>query len=189
MGDIAYFVTFRQTDPLFSADLSDPYNPKIIGELKIPGFSEFLFPYGEGKLLGLGNDADENSGRVKGLKLSFFDINDPSNVTELNKTVLNRLNYSPALSNHKAALISVKKNLIGFCGIESEMYSTKDSFCLNEMVVIYFIISLNTKSSFVVIGNSCFVFSCSQFVSKTFSTFVLSSAQSFMEEIYLHSLL
>ena len=54
MGDTGYFVTYRQVDPLFSVDLSDPENPKILGELKIPGFSEYLHPYGDGKLLGMG---------------------------------------------------------------------------------------------------------------------------------------
>lgn len=54
MGDTGYFVTYRQVDPLFSVDLSDPENPKILGELKIPGFSEYLHPYGDGKLLGIG---------------------------------------------------------------------------------------------------------------------------------------
>ena len=51
MGDIGYFVTYRETDPLFSVDLSDPANPKIIGELKIPGFSEYLHPYGDLSLI------------------------------------------------------------------------------------------------------------------------------------------
>ncbi len=114
MGDIAYFVTFRQVDPLFSADLSDPENPKIIGQLKIPGFSEYMYPYGEGKLLGFGQDADENSGRTTGLKLSMFDISDPSNVTENNKMVVSNTDFSPALYNHKAMLVSNTKNLIGF---------------------------------------------------------------------------
>lgn len=113
MGDTAYFVTFRQVDPLFSVDLSDPKNPKIIGALKIPGFSNYLFPYGEGKLLGLGQDADEKTGRTGGIKLSMFDINDPANVTESNKLIL-EAKYSDALYNHKASLVDFEKNLIGF---------------------------------------------------------------------------
>ena len=60
MGDAGYFVTFRQIDPLFSVDLSDPENPKVIGELKIPGFSEYLHPYGDGRLLGIGMAVDAN---------------------------------------------------------------------------------------------------------------------------------
>ncbi len=113
MGDIAYFVTFRQVDPLFSADLSDPKNPKIIGALKIPGFSNYLYPFGEGWLLGIGQDADEITGRTGGIKLSMFDIADPSNVTENSKTILEE-NYSEALYSHKAVIIDKEKNIIGF---------------------------------------------------------------------------
>lgn len=113
MGDTAYFVTFRQVDPLFSVDVSDPKNPKIIGSLKIPGFSNYLFPFGDGKLLGIGRNADENTGRTSGMKLSMFDISDPSNVTEYAKTNVNSV-YSEALESHKASLVNYKKNLIAF---------------------------------------------------------------------------
>ena len=119
MGDIAYFVTFRQTDPLFSADLSDPQNPKILGALKIPGFSEYMYPYTDGLLLGFGMDADEKTGRTGGLKLSMFNITDPANVTEDDKKVLNGYNYSPALSDHKAMLVWGDKNLIGFAATDN----------------------------------------------------------------------
>lgn len=114
MGDIAYFVTFRETDPLFSVDLSDPKKPVILGKLKIPGFSNYLFPYGGGKLLGIGMDADEKSGRTECLKLSMFDISDPSNVTENDKYRIENYDYSTALYNHKASLVEPEKNLIGF---------------------------------------------------------------------------
>ncbi len=120
MGDIAYFVTFRQTDPLFSADLSDPANPKILGELKIPGFSEYMYPYGDGKLLGFGMDADTFTGRTTYLKLSMFDVTDPADVTEQDKTIIQGYNYSPALDNHKAMLVSPSKNLIGFVARDSQ---------------------------------------------------------------------
>lgn len=132
MGDIAYFVTFRQTDPLFSADLSDPKNPKILGELKIPGFSEYMYPYGDGKLLGFGMDANEQTGRTTDLKLSMFDITDPANVTEQDKTIIDGYNYSTALDNHKAMLVSSSKNLIGFAAqdnygnIKYMIYEHKD---------------------------------------------------------------
>ncbi len=118
MGDTAYFVTFRQTDPLFSADLSDPHNPKILGELKIPGFSEYMYPYGNGLLLGFGMDADESTGRTKDLKLSMFNITDPANVTEQDKTIIDGYEYSPALYNHKAMLVHKDKNLIGFAATD-----------------------------------------------------------------------
>ena len=129
MGDTAYFVTFRQVDPLFSADLSDPQNPKIIGSLKIPGFSSYLFPYGD-KLLGIGQNADEKTGKTGLMKLSMFDISDPANVTESSKTDISAY-YSEALYNHKATLADYGKNIIGFpvygdYGIEYYVYSYKD---------------------------------------------------------------
>lgn len=119
MGDIAYFVTFRQTDPLFSADLSDPHNPKILGELKISGFSEYMYPYGDGLLLGFGMEANENTGRTTFLKLSMFDVSNPENVTEQDKTVLEGYTYSDALYNHKAMLVSKSKNLVGFTAYDT----------------------------------------------------------------------
>ena len=113
MGDTGYFVTFRQVDPLFSVDFSNPKEPKILGELKISGFSEYLHFYGEDLLLGIGYEADENTGRTEGIKLSMFDVSDPSNVKEVNKLVT-EYDHSDALYNHHSVLVSVSKNLIGF---------------------------------------------------------------------------
>lgn len=117
-ADTAYFVTFRQTDPLFSVDVSDPANPVLLGELKIPGFSEYLHPYGEGRLLGIGYEADEN-GRRTGIKLTMFDTSDPENVKELHTEVVSNFGendyyYTQALYNHRAVLVDTQKNLIGF---------------------------------------------------------------------------
>ncbi|TQM91128.1 beta propeller domain-containing protein [Ornithinimicrobium humiphilum] len=77
-ADLAAVVTFRQTDPLYLIDTSDPAAPRVAGELKIPGYSAYLHPIGEGRLLGVGQDADERTGRTKGLQMSLFDISDPS---------------------------------------------------------------------------------------------------------------
>lgn len=112
-GDIGYFVTFRQTDPLFTVDLSDPASPKLLGALKIPGFSEYLHGYGDDLLLGIGYQADEESGWREGVKLSMFDTSDKSNVTEA-ATVTLTADYTAVGSNHKAILVDVGKNLIGF---------------------------------------------------------------------------
>ena len=114
MGNVGYFVTFRQTDPLFSVDLSDPKNPKVLGELKIPGFSTYLHPYGEGLLLGIGYDADENTGWTQGVKLSMFDVSDPTNVKEIHKHSLVDFSYTGVENDHKAALIDAEKGIIGF---------------------------------------------------------------------------
>lgn len=114
MGDVGYFVTFRQTDPLFSVDLSNPAQPKVLGELKIPGFSAYLHPYGEDLLLGIGYDADERTGITEGVKLSMFDVSDPSDVKEIHKISLKEFSSTAVSSNHKAALIDVEENMIGF---------------------------------------------------------------------------
>lgn len=114
LGDVGYFVTFRQTDPLFSVDLSDPANPRILGDLKISGFSTYLHFYSENLLLGLGYEADEETGVQTGLKLSMFDISDPANVTEVHKLVLDGITWCEALDDYKSILIDPEKNLFGF---------------------------------------------------------------------------
>jgi hypothetical protein len=75
-GDTAYVVTFRQTDPLYTVDLSDPAAPKVTGELKITGYSAYLHSAGEGRLIGVGQEAD-TSGRVTGAQISLFDTTKP----------------------------------------------------------------------------------------------------------------
>ena len=114
MGDIGYFVTYRQMDPLFSVDLSDPKNPEILGELKIPGFSEYLHPYGEGQLLGIGMDVDETGMVTNGVKLSMFDTSDPKDVQEAAKYVIEEAYSTEVGYNYKAALVDAEENLIGF---------------------------------------------------------------------------
>ena len=116
MGDIAYFVTFRETDPLFSVDLSDPENPTILGALKIPGFSEYLHFYGEGKLLGIGMDVDEETQVTGGIKLTMFDITDPRNVIEKDTVVLEHIYHTDLFNDYKAVLIEPDQNMIGFSG-------------------------------------------------------------------------
>ena len=78
IGDTAYVVTFRQTDPLYTIDLSNPEAPKVLGELKILGYSAYLHPIDDGLLLGIGQDADEQ-GRTKGTQVAVFDVSDPAN--------------------------------------------------------------------------------------------------------------
>jgi len=74
-GDLAIVVTFRQVDPLYTVDLSDPAHPRVLGELKIPGFSSYLHPIGDGRLLGLGQDASRK-GQIRGAQAAVFDISD-----------------------------------------------------------------------------------------------------------------
>ncbi len=124
-GEIGYFVTFRQTDPLFAVDLGDPAKPKLLGSLKIPGFSEYLHVFGDGLLLGLGYQADEDTGMRQGVKLSMFDVSDKANVTELTTAVLNA-DYTVVGSNHKAILVDAEKNIIAFPADSSYCIYTYD---------------------------------------------------------------
>jgi hypothetical protein len=82
LGDTGYVVTFRQIDPLYVLDLSDPADPRLDGELKIPGYSAYLHPVGDGLLLGVGQDAGLD-GRTTGTKLSLFDVSDPTSPIEI----------------------------------------------------------------------------------------------------------
>ncbi len=86
--ETVYLVTFRTTDPLYAVDLSDPAAPKVRSELKLPGYSGYMHPYGDGLLFGFGYDADENSGFTNGLKLSMFDNSDPDNLAEKHTLLL-----------------------------------------------------------------------------------------------------
>ncbi len=109
MGPVGYVVTFRQTDPLYVIDLADPANPTAAGELKIPGFSAYLHPVADGRLLGVGQDADPETGMVLGLQLSLFDVSDPSEPLRIDsfgiegggEAVEGHI-YSPVEGDHKA---------------------------------------------------------------------------------------
>ena len=111
-GDRGYFVTFYQTDPLFAVDLSDPAAPKILDELKMPGYSAYLHNWSDDLLFGFGVNGDED-GRTDVLKLSMYSVSpDGSLSTVTNKYV--SCYYSYALYDHKALLISPEKGLVGF---------------------------------------------------------------------------
>ena len=111
-GEIGYFVTFRQIDPLFTVDLSNPEKPALLSELKIPGFSEYLHPFGDDLLFGFGKSATEQ-GVVTGLKLSMFDVSDPADVTERDSLEI-KSDWSDASYNHKAIMVDYNKNIIAF---------------------------------------------------------------------------
>ena len=125
LGDKAYLVTYRNTDPLFVVDLSEPSAPKVLGELKISGYSAYLHPYDETHLLGIGVDTDEVTNRdengriissfatVEGLKMSLFDISDFATPKEVAKISFGDATTSSAiLNNAKALLFSKEKEVI-----------------------------------------------------------------------------
>ncbi|MDE6539037.1 MAG: beta-propeller domain-containing protein, partial [Ruminococcus sp.] len=115
-GDMAYVVTYEQTDPLFAIDLSDPTNPTILDEFKILGYSTYMQEWDDGLLLGFGVNADEN-GIETGIKLTMFDNSDPYNLNAVATYTLDwgedEWLYSEAVWERKALLIAPEKNLIG----------------------------------------------------------------------------
>jgi uncharacterized secreted protein with C-terminal beta-propeller domain len=113
IGDYCYLVTFENTDPLFTIDCSDPTNPTLVGELEMPGFSDYLHPWGAGKLLGFGYNGDEY-GRTEGLKLAMFDVSDPTDVSIIDSRSIGNADDAYALQDYKALLVSPSHGLIGF---------------------------------------------------------------------------
>ncbi|MFD1927470.1 beta-propeller domain-containing protein [Sporosarcina siberiensis] len=123
MGDKAYMVTFRETDPLFVIDVANPTAPKVLGELKIPGFSNYLHPLDENHLIGFGYEtvAEKNPQggepiiTTKGMKISLFDISDFTNPKEKDTEIIGESQtYSPVQYNHKALFQNKKRSLFGF---------------------------------------------------------------------------
>ena len=121
MGNRAYMVTFVETDPLFVIDLTEPTNPTVLGELKIPGYSTYLHPYDENHLIGFGENTKlVNYGYgdqvvTDGMKIALFDVTDPNNPTEMySVNIGGKGTYSELLYNHKALLFSKEKNIIAF---------------------------------------------------------------------------
>lgn len=115
--DKAYIVTFKQVDPLFVIDLSDNNNPKILGELKIPGYSTYLHPYDEKHLIGFGYDTKQDGTNIitNGLKMAMFEISDLSNPKEIFKiNIGDKYTSSNLTYDYKALLFLKEKNIIGF---------------------------------------------------------------------------
>jgi len=114
--DHAYLVTFKQTDPLFNIDISNPKKLKLLGELKIDGFSQYLHPVFNDRLIGLGRSitTDKYGNLINsGLKVTLFDIS-KDNPKEIKSLYLGDGGYSEALNNHKAILVSEDKNIMAF---------------------------------------------------------------------------
>ncbi|WP_261305326.1 beta-propeller domain-containing protein [Paenibacillus andongensis] len=125
MGDRAYMVTFKNTDPLFVMDLKDPAAPKLLGALKIPGYSDYLHPYDENHIIGFGKDTIEVDNKnpngpqsiayYQGMKVALFDVTDVNNPKEKFKELIgDRGTDSELLHNHRALLFSKEKNLLSF---------------------------------------------------------------------------
>ena len=139
IGKIGYVVTFKEIDPLFVIDLSDPTNPTVKGKLKIPGYSSYLHPYDETHIIGIGYNTKSNgSGGVRNssMKMSMFDVSDLENPKEMFSTSIGGdYTYSEITSNHKALFYNKDKNLIGFSYTynENRGYKTKNGFVIYKI--------------------------------------------------------
>jgi inhibitor of cysteine peptidase len=116
IGDRLYMVTYKRVDPFFVIDLSAPTNPKILGKLKIPGYSDYLHPYDATHIIGVGKETGTNEwGGVstKGIKLALFDVSDVEHPTQIDKVEIGDAGTDSAvLSDHKAFLFDKEKNLL-----------------------------------------------------------------------------
>ncbi len=144
MGDRAYLVTFKKVDPFFTLDLSDPKDPKILGKLKIPGYSDYLHPFDENHVIGIGKDTVEALSNEKerrnldfawyqGIKIALFDVSDFDNPKVLSQVIIgDRGTSSPALHNHKAFLFDKEKELlvipISLYEIDEEIKKQNDGY-------------------------------------------------------------
>ena len=120
----AFIVTFKRVDPFFIVDLSDPYNPTILGELKIPGYSLYLHPVDETHVIGVGREINETMiqnddssilpySAIGGVKISLFNISNPCNPVEVDRVILGGEDtYTPVLYDHKAFLFNEEKKLL-----------------------------------------------------------------------------
>jgi hypothetical protein len=110
IGNTGYVVTFRQVDPLYTVDLSDPAHPKVEGELTIPGYSAYLHPVGDNLLLGVGSEVDPQTNEPVGTQVSLFDVSDLAHPALLQQTTLGQ-GWSEATSDHHAFLFWPKTSL------------------------------------------------------------------------------
>lgn len=122
-------VTFKQVDPLFVIDLKNPREPKILGLLKIPGYSTYLHPYDENTIIGFGMDTGEFEGRVvnKGMKVAIFDVTDLNHPKQKDSIEIGgKGTFSESLYNHKALVEYKKYDLYAF-----DLYETRDDDSYN----------------------------------------------------------
>ncbi|UCD22772.1 MAG: beta-propeller domain-containing protein [Chloroflexota bacterium] len=115
MGGRGYLVTFKQIDPLFVIDLEDPYDPEVLGYLKVTGYSDYLHPYDENHIIGIGKETTDAGefAWYQGVKISLFDVTDVGNPQEISKLEIgDRGTDSPVLWDHKAFLFDRSRNLL-----------------------------------------------------------------------------
>ncbi|MEM2841696.1 MAG: beta-propeller domain-containing protein, partial [Thermoproteota archaeon] len=117
LGDLCYLVTFKKVDPLFVIDMASPSEPKVMGKLKIPGYSDYLHPFGEGFLIGVGKETVEaeegDFAWYQGLKISLFDVRKLDDPKEVSKLIIgDRGTDSPVLYDHRAFLLDMRRGVL-----------------------------------------------------------------------------
>lgn len=174
LGDRTYMVTFKTVDPLFVIDTKDPRNPKILGELKIPGYSSYLHPIDENHILGFGKEVDEGIDSdlvhdpnavyytaVQGLKLALFDVSDVRNPKEISKEVIgDRGSESPLLYDHRALFYDAQRGILAFpasvTNVEKNPSPTGpwDREIQREIFQGAYVFSLNPSTGFRLLGKA-----------------------------------
>ena len=179
LGNKAYMVTYKNTDPLYVIDVSDPSKPNVLGKLKIPGYSTYLHPYDENHLIGFGMQTEEKdvkdlSGKllytntvVTGMKMALFDVSDVNNPIQISQEVIGDRNTTSAiLTNHKAVLFSKEKELLAIPvnkykeDFETRAYEDDISMTINSYKNYssqykkegYFVYNINLKDGFSLKG-------------------------------------
>ncbi len=150
VGDMAYLITFRQTDPFYVLDLSDPRVPQMKGELKIPGFSSYLHPLSDDMILGVGSE----NGQVK---LSLFDVSDPTKPKEKDKYILTNEYWTEVNDNHRAFLQDIENKVFFIpAGQNAHIFSYKgDKLDLEHSIAdVYPRRAVYVKDSWFIIGSN-----------------------------------
>ncbi|MDD4136543.1 MAG: beta-propeller domain-containing protein [Methanoregula sp.] len=158
LGDRLYMVTFKRIDPFFVIDLSTPTNPKILGKLKIPGYSDYLHPYDSNYVIGLGKETATNEwGGVsaQGLKLALFDVSDVEHPRQVGKVEIGDAGSdSAALSDHKAFLFDKAKNLLVIPARVVRQDAVQKNISGNQPNIWYgaYVFGVNPDTGFVLRG-------------------------------------
>lgn len=179
VGNKAYMVTYKNTDPLYVIDLRNPSKPTVLGKLKIPGYSTYLHPYDENHLIGIGMQTKEKvyrnySGKITstrtvitGMKMALFDVSNVNNPIQISQTIIGDSSTTSAiLTNHKALLFSAEKGIIAIpvnnypSDFEIEISSSNVSSMVNAYTTYntsytsegYFVYSINLTDGFKLKG-------------------------------------
>ena len=158
IGDRLYMVTFKRIDPFFVIDLSTPSSPKILGKLKIPGYSDYLHPYDKNHIIGIGKETTTNDwGGVstKGVKLALFDVSDVEHPKQIDKVEIGDSGTdSAALTDHRAFLFDKNKNLLVIPARVVKQIDTSGKYIGDQQRIWYgaYVFGLTPETGFVLKG-------------------------------------